>query len=204
MINAIIQKYGFNKYLEIGVFDPIGCFDKIIAEKKDGVDPGIEYPENPVKYKMTSDDFFNSLDNNNLDLPSNYKWDVIFIDGLHISTQVLKDINNSLNHIEPNGFILLHDCNPPNYFMQREDYVDANGIVHPWNGTVWKVIYHLRSHREDLNICVVDSDWGVGIIKRGRSIKIPFDNHFYEYNQMVKNRERDLGIIPPQFFESWI
>lgn len=205
MINKIIEKYGFKKYLEIGVCNPSDCFDKIISERKDGVDPGLEYPENPVRYKMTSDEFFYRLDNDHLNLPKDYKWDIIFIDGLHISTQVLKDINNSLNHLNPDGFILLHDCNPPSYFLQRENYLDENGqYIGFWNGTVWKTIYYLRCHRDDLKICVIDSDWGVGIIKRGQSLKIPFENLFYEYNQMSANRERDLGLIPPQFFESWI
>ena len=52
---------------------------------------------------MTSDAFF--LQNKQL-------FDLIFIDGLHHSHQVLRDINNALRWLSPSGTIVLHDCNP--------------------------------------------------------------------------------------------
>ena len=48
LINKVIKKFGFKKYLEIGVCVPSDCFDMIEVEDKVGVDPGIENPENPV------------------------------------------------------------------------------------------------------------------------------------------------------------
>jgi hypothetical protein len=203
LINTLIQKFGFKNYLEIGVSDPSECFNNVICENKMGVDPGLEFPDNPVKYPMTSDDFFFNLEKGNLDLDPGFRWDIIFIDGLHISTQVMKDVINSLYHLNPNGYILLHDCNPESYFMQREDYY-IDGQQQPWNGTVWKVIYNLRSTRDDLQICTVNTDWGVGVIRRGNFNPIKLDNPFYEFNQMSKNRRRDLGIIEVHEFEHWI
>jgi hypothetical protein len=203
LINQLIKKFGFKNYLEIGVSDPSECFDNVICENKMGVDPGLEFPDNPVKYPMTSDNFFLQLENGKLDLDPGFRWDIIFIDGLHISTQVMKDVINSLYHLNPNGYILLHDCNPETYFMQREDYY-IDGVQHPWNGTVWKVIYNLRATRDDLQVCTVNTDWGVGVIKRGNFNPIKFDNPFYEYNQMSNSRRRDLGIIEVHEFEHWI
>lgn len=202
LINEVISQFNFKNYLEIGVSDPSECFDRVICENKHGVDPGLEYPDNPVKYKMTSDHFFQSLESGFLDLDSGFRWDVVFIDGLHISTQVIKDVENSLYHLNPKGFIFLHDCNPESYFMQREDYY-IDGQQRPWNGTVWKVIYYLRSHRKDLRVLTVNTDWGVGVIKKEPSKPIPFDNPFYEYNQMAVNRELDLGLIDYQEFRLW-
>jgi hypothetical protein len=203
LINQLIKKFGFKNYLEIGVSDPSECFDNVICENKMGVDPGLEFPDNPVKYPMTSDNFFLQLENGKLDLDPGFRWDIIFIDGLHISTQVMKDVINSLYHLNPNGYILLHDCNPETYFMQREDYY-IDGVQHPWNGTVWKVIYNLRATRDDLQVCTVNTDWGVGVIRRGNFNPIKFDNPFYEYNQMSNSRRRDLGIIEVHEFEHWI
>jgi|688.fasta_scaffold175332_2 hypothetical protein len=203
LINQLIKKFGFKNYLEIGVSDPSECFDNVICENKMGVDPGLEFPDNPVKYPMTSDNFFLQLENGKLDLDPGFRWDIIFIDGLHISTQVMKDVINSLYHLNPNGYILLHDCNPETYFMQREDYY-IDGVQHPWNGTVWKVIYNLRATRDDLQVCTVNTDWGVGVIRRGNFNPIKFDNPFYEYNQMSNFRRRDLGIIEVHEFEHWI
>ena len=100
IINKLIKENNFKNYLEIGVCDPRECFDKIECENKDSVDPGVEFEENPVKYKMTSDEFFAQLKD---DHP---KYDVIFIDGLHLSWQVKKDIENSVKHLSDNGFFM--------------------------------------------------------------------------------------------------
>ena len=203
IINKIIEENNFKNYLEIGVCNPEDCFDKIICESKDGIDPGVEFTPNPVKYRMTSDEFFHLLESNNLDKHPDFNWDVIFIDGLHISNQVMKDIINSLNHLSWNGYILLHDCNPPAIHMAREDY-KVNGEYQPWNGTVWKALYWIRSHRGDLRSCVVDTDWGVGIIKKGNSVTIPFDNPFYEYNKMAEDRKLNLGLIGVNELDKWL
>ena len=91
IINHYIKKYDFKKYLEIGVFGG-GCISKINCLHKDGVDPGIEDLLSPfVNYEMTSDEFFNKLDENT------EKYDIVLIDGLHHSEQVDKDIENVLN-----------------------------------------------------------------------------------------------------------
>lgn len=203
IINKIIEENNFKNYLEIGVCNPEDCFDKIICESKDGIDPGVEFTPNPVKYRMASDKFFHLLESNNLDKHPDFNWDVIFIDGLHISNQVMKDIINSLNHLSWNGYILLHDCNPPTIHMAREDY-KVNGEYQPWNGTVWKALYWIRSHRGDLRSCVVDTDWGVGIIKKGNSVTIPFDNPFYEYNKMAEDRKLNLGLIGVNELDKWL
>jgi len=203
LINKVIKKFGFKKYLEIGVCVPSDCFDRIDVEDKSGVDPGIENPENPVKYPLDSDTFFQRLDSGLLDLSKDHKWDLIFIDGLHISHQVLKDIENSLNHLNDGGYIMLHDCNPPEYFNQREDYY-INGKQMPWTGTVWKAIYYLRTHRPDLRVGVIDTDWGVGVIRREPTETLSFSNQFYEFNKMALNRKENLGLMDVSEFDSWL
>lgn len=207
IINKLIQENGFTRYLEIGVRHPDDCFNRIICENKDGVDPGIEIGENLVRYQYTSDDFFEKLENGELDKVPNFKWDVVFIDGLHLSFQVLRDVRNSLNHLNPNGYIVLHDCNPPEIFYAREDYA-INGELQPWNGTVWKAIYNLRTD-PGLDVCTVDTDWGCGIIRftdysYSRRPKIELDNEFYEYNTMIKNRRRNLGLIRVSELDDWL
>ena len=53
-----------------------------------------------LKFKMTSDEFFN--ENNN-------KFDLIYIDGDHSKDQVLKDLKNSWSILNKNGFLLIDD-----------------------------------------------------------------------------------------------
>ena len=198
-INHIIGKYEFNKYLEIGIRFPDDCFNHINCELKDSVDPGYENSNNPAIYPYTSDSFFNLLETNQTDKPSDYKWDVIFIDGLHISYQVEKDIQNSLNHLSENGVIILHDCNPPSIDRSVEDFWGQ-----PWNGTVWKAIYKLRCSKPDIDICVLDWDEGVGIIKKGKQKLYSFDNPYFEYRLFERERNQAINLISPQDLNSWL
>jgi len=201
IINELIKKYNYKTYLEIGVRNPDECFNLINCETKHSIDPGYENDENQVDYPYTSDNFFRLLENKELNLPTTHKWDIIFIDGLHISNQVEKDILNSLNHLSENGVIVLHDCNPPNLWMAREDYI-IDGIAHGWNGTVWKSIYKLRATRPDLFVCTVDTDYGIGIVKRGKQECCDFNNSFYEYKEFEKNKKEHLNLISIKEFNN--
>ena len=81
--------------------------------------------------------------------------------------------------------------------MARENYRTEYGYE-PWNGTVWKAIYQLRTTRKDLHVCVVDTDWGIGVVKRNDFFDtklVQNHNEFYEFNIMDANREEDLGLI---------
>jgi hypothetical protein len=190
IINYLIEQNSFINYLEIGVNDA-ECIRKIKAIHKDGVDPspgdevgGGNFPE--INYPITSDAFFNFIKGHDI------KYDIIFIDGLHHSDQVDKDIVNSLNHLSPNGIIVMHDCNPPEYEIQLVPRV--TGI---WNGDVWKSLVKLRCTNPNLEINVVDADWGVGVLKIGsqelyneESIETCLDYHYFD-----KNREKMLNII---------
>ena len=147
---------------------------------------------------MESDTFFEYLKEHDPER----KYDVVFIDGLHKSYQVKKDIENSLRVLSPNGYILLHDCNPPTSHMARENYRTEYGYE-PWNGTVWKAIYNLRTTRKDLHVCVVDTDWGIGVVKRNDFFDtklVQNHNEFYVFNIMDANREEDLGLISIEEF----
>ena len=187
IINFLSEKFNSLNYLEIGVNDG-SCIRQINISHKDGVDPfpgaeigGCVVPE--INYQMTSDEFFNSY--------VNRKYDIIFIDGLHHSDQVDKDIQNSLNFLEEGGFIILHDCNPPTYEVQVVPR--QTGI---WNGDVWKSIVKLRCQRPDLEVSVIDTDWGLGVVTRGQQNLLPYtvekclDWVFFE-----NNREEILNIV---------
>jgi hypothetical protein len=185
LINYLIKKNNYKKYLEIGVRDG-SCISKIDIEHKDGVDP---VPSNFTNYCMTSDEFF-------LKLEKDYKYDIIFVDGLHHDYQVYRDIINSLNHLSESGIILCHDMNPPFEISQRKEVV-----VNNWNGDCWKAFVKLRSENKDLSMYTVDTDWGVGIIKRGnqKTINVPEELN-YEY--LEKNRNEILNLITiNQFYE---
>jgi len=203
IINYLVQQTKAEKYLEIGVRNPDHNFNKINCAHKYSVDPGVEYELNPVDFKMTSDDFFTALDNGHLKLEKNIKFDVIFIDGLHISNQVDRDISNALNHISDNGFIILHDCNPPTEFHAREVFSFHNTpAADTWNGTTWKAFYKYRCNRNVSSACI-DTDWGIGVITKKTIFNyLELDhNPFYEYLILEEHRKEMLNLMDYESFK---
>jgi hypothetical protein len=197
VINYLLSLFDRDtKYLEIGVRNPNDNFNHIRSAIKYSVDPGFEYIENPVDFKMTSDLFFENLNKNKI-LSNEIKFDLIFIDGLHLAEQVNQDISNSIDFISEDGFIVLHDCNPPTEWHARENY---HYIMSPaknfWNGTTWKAFVKWRSNSL-INSCCVDTDWGVGVFSKVQPIGkcIEEKNPFYEFNLFDSNRIEYLNLI---------
>lgn len=188
IINNLITKYGYKSYLEIGVNTPsqpgynwVGIKCKV----KHGVDPNVD-----TTFKMTSDEFF--------DKNISQKYDIIFIDGLHLHEQVYRDIINSLNNLNEGGIIVVHDCNPTTEITQRRERAsDA------WHGDVWKSIVQLRIENSELEIYTVDTDEGCGLIRKGNQILLNIDKNidYYDYKFLEENRKNALNLISVDEFK---
>lgn len=182
-------------YLEIGVRRPEVNFNHIKASVKYSVDPFVDI-DKPIHFKMTSDAFFLKLSNNEI-LSKEVKFDLIFIDGLHLAHQVDKDIENALNYINEDGFVVLHDCNPPTEWHARESqifpFTPARKV---WNGTTWKAFLKWRFNPL-LYSCCIDSDFGVGILSKNKLLgnNIKQINPFFEFSSLDSNREEYLNLI---------
>ena len=184
LIRKIINKNNYKSYLEIGC-DDNKIFNSIYLREKIGVDPYIG-----GNFRGTSDEFF---------LQNKKKFDLIFIDGLHIYNQVKKDIVNSIAVLNKNGTIILHDCLPQTLSAQalpRYRYL--------WNGDVWKAIVEIRTWH-DVDTITVSIDQGVSIIKKQTNrdvLKLKIDNfknltfrdfyhNCYEYMKIINYDELD-------------
>lgn len=134
LLNHLAEKYQLKRYLEIGVQVPELNFDKIICEYKIGVDPD---PKARATQCRTSDDFFKYTQDHIMINPEGtfQPFDLIFIDGLHTAEQVKKDFENALKILSPNGFIVLHDCNPE---KEEHTIVPRPTQRGHWNGDVWR------------------------------------------------------------------
>jgi len=188
LINYLIQKYNYKTYLEIGCQADV-CFSQIKIDHKVGVDPATG-----GTVKATSDDYFQTLD-------EKVKFDIIFIDGLHFSEQVDRDIKNSLKHLTLGGTIVIHDCNPPTEDIGAYPYAGS----YNWTGDVWKAIVEWRV-KEEVDICVGNYDWGCGVLRvRPNSnplrLKVPvlLDWQFFE-----KNRDELLNLKTVEEVEQWL
>jgi hypothetical protein len=133
VINNIISRYNLNNptYLEIGVWTG-ATFKDVNTKFKDGVDPGQYCDCDYVNYKMTADDFFKNH--------IKKKYDIIFIDGLHTAYQVSKDIFNSINNLNPGGWIILDDVFPHAENEQERLNLNKCGAQ---TGDVWKAVYNV-------------------------------------------------------------
>jgi hypothetical protein len=183
-------------YLEIGVRNPHDNFAHVRADAKWGVDPGIEFRSNPVAYPMTSDAFFEAFAAGRCgELPA--RFDVIFLDGLHYAEQLDRDIAHSLDALADDGFIVLHDCNPPTEWHARECFAyGLSPASTAWNGTAWKAFLKYR-YRRDLQSCCIDTDWGVGVISRTAAIGAAprVHNPFFEFGVLESNRRDLLNLL---------
>ena len=186
IINHLIDKNNYKSYLEIGVQDYSSNCEKIKAEYKIAVDPA---PRNKCDFIGTSDEYFAQLS-------LETKFDIVFIDGLHLSEQVDKDIENSLKHLNPKGAIVLHDCNPETESMQVRN--DHGG---PWTGDVWKSIFKHR-FKLDLEVYVINTDYGCGIIKKGTQTppSIEYNDSNLTWDTLAFNKKEMLNLISVEEF----
>lgn len=195
IINTFIKNNNFVNYLEIGVFQGQNI-RKIIAEHKDGVDPGAEdelVPE--VNYPITSDEFFALIKGHDI------KYDIIFIDGLHHSDQVDKDIDNALNHLVDNGIIVMHDCNP-----EKKEYTSVPRQTDIWHGDVYKSALNFRQ-KYPHKFITVDTDCGCGVIFNNVSedtkCKVEdLQQGINSWEYFDKNRQRLLNLISVDEFKA--
>ena len=190
IINTLIKKYGYMNYLEIGVHNGSNI-RKVVCDHKDGVDPGAETTNPPeVNYPIDSNEFFELIKD------SGIKYDIIFVDGLHHDDQVYTDITNALKHITDNGTIVCHDMNPKWEIVQRKQVPLSVGC---WNGNCWKAWVKLRTELLEYSMEVVDTDHGVGIIRKGKHIVL--NNTVTDFWAMDGNRKELLNLISVDEFK---
>jgi hypothetical protein len=232
VIQTILGTINGKRYLEIGVFKREN-FNRIITKQKIGVDPSYLHPNRYLSklflwfpllkachkllkmkkgeqyFQMTSSRFFED----HASWLSQNAIDVCFIDGLHTYAQSLDDVANCLKYLSNRGAIILHDCCPTSAAMacsaasyEEAEKMDLPGWTGEWCGDVWKTIVYLRSQRHDLRVCVLNTDYGVGIVTRGE----PEDMLAYSKEEIDRMTYKDfdsarvklLNLKDPQYLNN--
>lgn len=193
IINKLVKKYDYDSYLELG-YGNGDTFEKIInVEYKLGVDVGKIYGNIYVdlrKINVNSFSIFSKLDGK--------KFDIIFIDASHKSEDVERDLSNSLNFLKDNGTIVMHDCNPE---VEEWQMVPPSPKCGFWTGDVWKTFLKFRSTRKDLQMEVVDTDFGCGIVRFGNQDLFPLkQDQNIDYKFFNENRKEILNLITVEDF----
>jgi hypothetical protein len=221
IIQALLDRSARKNYLEIGV-QTGNCFLKIRARKKIAVDPRfligsrrkfkyiLRNPWNicNVYAEVTSDEFFARYNK----LLDDYPPAVTFVDGLHTFEQSLRDVTHALEHGGNDAVIVVHDCNPesaaaaqPASSIEDAAARHVDGWTGEWCGDVWKTIAHLRATRNDLNVCVLDCDYGVGVITRARESQPPpaiGDPASMSFEALDANRQIILNLQPESYLDT--
>lgn len=135
-INTLVDVMNFissqrkYRYLEIGSYlggslqwhlNNPDCVEIVSVDKR-ATDKINDERQIDYRYTVTTQDMLDGLKNNNLsidklicvdgtvdDVPADYKFDLIFIDGEHTNTAVFHDAITSLNHLEDSAIMLFHD-----------------------------------------------------------------------------------------------
>lgn len=179
IINQLINKNNYQTYLEVGTQHGT-CFEQIKLPRKNKVCLDIAKDYHDLDFVMSSDDFFKH---------NTVKFDIIFIDGDHSYEQSYKDIQNALKIMNIEGSIVCHDC-----FPHTEELSQPN-----WMGTVYKSIVRLIQERRDLDIKVVNTDCGCGIIQNSfgsSTCDWPLtDLSAQEYSVFIQNPQKHINLI---------
>lgn len=195
VINYWAGSRGLDRYLEIGI--RFGrCMDRVICKQKIGVDPKpmVNRPDWDIR-SVTSDAFFAGNDR---------RFQIIFVDGLHMAEQVVRDVYNSLAVLDAPGVVFMHDCNPASELaQQRDESLIEKGT---WNGDTWKALAFLRQNEPGLFIRTLDLDHGIGVVIPRDYAKVPkltpeiearaakfFDT--VSYADLDANRAKMVGLI---------
>lgn len=197
LLNYLATKHNLKRYLEIGVQDVNQNFNKIKCQYKVGVDPLLPNLQEifgdtvSTVHSVTSDEFFKE----NLDTEKHLMpvfFDLIFIDGLHTAEQVQKDFENALKCLSPNGFIVLHDCNP---LKEEHTIVPRPTERGHWNGDVYRFAITVTSEVfTNDRAFTVDIDNGMVVYRSGqdyRTSEIPV----IEWSQFDQHRKELLNLI---------
>lgn len=227
LIKNTIFSHSYTSYVEIGVyrgrsFLPVKCWKKIAIDpymkiswkgKLYGIYKNM-YNINSKYYNLTSDNFFR---NKAPKILGAGKIDLFFIDGLHTFEASLKDVLNSLKYLNKNGTIIMHDCFPPHKAaatpaasFQDAKKMNVNGWTGQWCGDVWKTIVYLKEkYPLNLNVAVLNSDFGLGIISFTTPIKskLEIDEDLFKriesltYESVFSNPEKTLGLREAKEFD---
>lgn len=148
-IRQLARHVGARSYLEIGVNAGL-TFNALEFDRKVAVDPNFRFDISRCQragaefHPMTSDRYF-------LTHGAAQKFDLIFLDGLHVFQQTFRDFCNSLVCSHERTLWLIDDVIPcdvysawPNQGEAVAFRKDAGGDSPLWHGDVYKVVFAIH------------------------------------------------------------
>lgn len=178
-------------YLEIGVF--MGSSLQLAKCPAIGIDPSPYMPhDEPLREKIittTSDDYFFEKRHE----PYEGVLDLVYIDGMHLIENVIKDFINIEAISHPGTIIVLDDIypnHPVQAHRERETTV--------WTGDVWKIVPILRDIRPDLTLIPVNTFPAGTLIVCGADSRNKLLANGFDY---ILNRWQKPADPPPEVIQ---
>ncbi len=89
------------------------------------------------------------------------RYDIILVDPFHEYDTSYRDLSDAFELVEASGFLVVHDCLPPNRDTAAPKYIDGE-----WCGVTYKAYLDFVCERRDLEYRTIDVDYGCGIIHK--------------------------------------
>lgn len=180
VLSRLTSLYAEPRYLEIGVCEG-ATFDQVPAAGKVAVDPEFRFDHVAAQrdkpgteyHQVTSDAYFESV------VGEDEQFDVIYLDGLHVFEQTLRDLMNALDHLQPQGVIVIDDTRPPTYLASlpdRDNFFTVRRWLRTtdqrWMGDVFKLIYFIDTFCPGLSYATIANNHGQTVIWRKRRSEV--------------------------------
>ena len=185
VIQRLLDLYPAPEYLEIGVCEG-ATFHAVRAARRVAVDPDFRFdiqsaaadPANAdaAYHAITSDAWFTGPGRDQ-------SFDLIFLDGLHLFDQTLRDLIHATARLKPGGAIVIDDILPVSYGASLRDVEESAkfrrmspGPTEPkaWMGDVFKLVFWIRDYLLDWSYATVTDNHGQLVLWRGaRTHEVP-------------------------------
>lgn len=176
VVRRLLALYDNPRYLEIGVCEGY-TFDRVQAPVKVAVDPEFRFDHRAAQqaspgtayHEVTSDEYFGRI------VGPDDRFEVIYLDGLHTFEQTLRDLINALDHLTPQGVILIDDVRPPTYLASlpdRDNFFQVRSWLRStdqrWMGDVYKLVYFIDTFFPQLTVRTIANNHGQAVVWRQR------------------------------------
>lgn len=182
VLRRLTALYPDARYLEVGVSRGV-TFHRVPAASKVAVDPVFDFDvaarqaENSAAeyHEVTSDEYFATV------IEPGREFDVIYLDGLHVLEQTLRDLMNAVHHLAADGVIVIDDTRPPTYLASlpdRQNYFTVRSWLGvddqlAWMGDIYRLVYFIETFCPHLSYRTIGDNHGQTVVWRTRRTAVP-------------------------------
>ena len=159
-INALAAATRARRYLEVGV-NKGDTFLAVEIPEKTAVDPEFRFEwqaEGPgtAFHQVTSDAYFATC---------RERFDIVFLDGLHVFAQTFRDFCNALDVTDERSLILIDDTVPDDVYSSWPHPREAKGLRRQagarggsWHGDIFKMVFAIHDFFPRLSYVTIGTE----------------------------------------------